>query len=199
MSKDRKINASLVKDLRDKTGASIMECKSALEKSDGDIEKAIVYLRQKGKEKAGKKSTRATGEGIVAAYIHSNKRIGAMIELRSETDFVAKNSEFQELAYDLAMHIAAMSPKYLSFEQVSAKEREEFEHLVREELASEKKPAEIVEKIVEGKIKKHFEALSLLSQSFIKDQDMTVSDLIKEKISKIGENIQIGNFTRFEV
>lgn len=176
-----------------------MECKSALEKSNGDIEKAIVYLRQKGKEKATKKSTRATGEGIVAAYIHSNKRIGAMVELRSETDFVAKNSEFQELAYDLAMHIAAMSPRYLSFEQVSEKDKEEYEHLVREELASEKKPAEIVEKIVEGKIKKHFEGLSLLSQAFIKDQDMTVSDLIKEKISKIGENIQIGNFTRFEV
>jgi elongation factor Ts len=199
MPKKNKINASLVKDLRDKTGASIMECKAALEKSDGEIEKATVYLRQKGKEKAGKKSTRATGEGIVAAYIHSNKRIGAMIELRSETDFVAKNSEFQELAYDLAMHIAAMSPKYLSFEQVSVKDKEEFEHLVREELAGEKKPAEIIEKIVEGKIKKHFEELSLLSQAFIKDQEMTVSDLIKEKISKIGENIQIGNFTRFEV
>jgi len=199
MSKDKKISASLVKDLRDKTGASIMECRAALEKSNGDIEKAIVYLRQKGKEKATKKSTRATGEGIVAAYIHSNKKIGAMVELRSETDFVAKNSEFQELAYDLAMHVAAMSPQYLSFEQVSEKDKEEYEHLVREELASEKKPAEIVEKIVEGKIKKHFEGLSLLSQAFIKDQDMTVSDLIKEKISKIGENIQIGNFTRFEV
>jgi elongation factor Ts len=199
MSKDKKINAVLVKDLRDRTGASIMECKEALEKSKGETEKAIVYLRQKGKEKAGKKSTRATGEGIVAAYIHSNKKIGAMIELRSETDFVAKNSEFQELAYDLAMHIAAMSPRYLSLDQVGAKDKEEYEHLVREELANEKKPAEIIEKIVEGKIKKHFEDLSLLSQAFIKNQDMTVSDLIKEKISKIGENIQIGNFTRFEV
>jgi len=199
MSKDKKIDASLVKDLRDKTGASIMECKAALEKAAGDIEKAIVYLRQKGKEKAVKKSTRATGEGIVAAYIHSNKKIGAMVELRSETDFVAKNAEFQELAYDLAMHIAAMSPKFLSFDQVGEKEKDEYEHLVREELANEKKPAEIIEKIVEGKIKKHFEELSLLSQAFIKNQDMTISDLIKEKISKIGENIQVGNFTRFEV
>jgi elongation factor Ts len=198
--KDKKnISASLVKDLRDKTGASIMECRDALEKSGGDMEKATAHLRQKGKEKAGKKADRATGEGVVSAYVHSNKKIGALVELRCETDFVAKNSEFQELAYDLAMHIAAMNPKYLSFDNVDEKDKNEYEHLVREELAGENKPDDIVEKIVDGKVKKHFEEMSLLSQAFIKDQDVVVADLVKEKIAKIGENIQIGNFERFEI
>lgn len=196
---NKKIDANLVKELRDQTGASIMECKKALEKAAGDIGKAIVYLKQKGKEKAAKKADRATGEGVVASYIHSNKKVGSIVELRCETDFVAKNAEFQELAYDLAMHIAAMAPRYLSMENVSEEEKSEYERLVREELSSEKKPAEIVKKIVEGKIKKHFEEISLLGQSFIRNPEITIGDLIKEKISKIGENIQVGNFVRFEI
>lgn len=201
-----KITAQLVKDLRGKTGASIMECRNALAQSKGDLEKAIEYLRKRGKEKAAKKADRTTAEGVIASYIHSNRKIGAMIEVFCETDFVAKNAEFQELAHDLAMHIAAANPKYLSLEKIDPKEKEDFEKFVREELASESassadrnKPADIIEKIVEGKVKKHFEEISFLAQPFVKNPDTTVEDLIKEKIAKIGENIQVGNFARFEI
>ena len=204
-----KIAAKLVKELRDKTGASIMECKKALAEAKGNLEKATEYLRKHGKEKAAKKSDRTTAEGIVATYIHSNQKIGVILELLCETDFVAKNSEFQELAHDLAMHIAAANPKYLSVSLIEKKELKDFEKFTRDELASEKsaqgrsasggKPAAILEKIVSGKIKKHFDEIALLSQPFIKNPDMTVDDLIKEKIAKIGENIQIGNFVRFEI
>lgn len=193
------ISATQVKELRDLTGASIMECRNALEQAGGDLGKAKKYLKQKGKEKADKKAGRKTGEGVIASYIHGNKKIGAIVELRCETDFVAKNSEFQELAYDIAMQIAAMNPVYLSAEEAPEKDRSEFEHLVREELAGEKKPADIVEKIVGGKVEKHFQELSLLSQNFVKNPEMTIGDLLKEKISKIGENIQIGEFARFEI
>lgn len=194
-----KITAQLVKDLRGKTGASIMECRNALAQSKGDLEKAIEYLRKRGKEKAAKKADRTTAEGVIASYIHSNRKIGAIVEVFCETDFVAKNSEFQELAHDLAMHIAAANPKYLSLEKIDQKDKEDFEKFVREELASEKKPADIIEKIVEGKVKKHFEEISFLAQPFVKNSDTTVEDLIKEKIAKIGENIQVGNFARFEI
>jgi elongation factor Ts len=199
MVSEKNISAGDVKDLREKTGASIMDCKKALEKSGGDLEKALKYLKQSGKEKAGKKSERETGEGVVAAYIHSNKKVGAMVELRCETDFVAKNSEFQELAYDIAMHVAAMSPKYTSLESVEKEDWDGYEKIVREEVSMEKKPENIIKKIVEGKIQKHFADISLLSQAFIKNPDITVEDLIKEKIAKIGENIQLGRFERFEI
>ncbi|MDD5489491.1 MAG: translation elongation factor Ts [Candidatus Moranbacteria bacterium] len=195
----KKITADQVKKLRELTGASIMECREALENAGGDTEKAREYLRRKGKEKAQKKSGRETSEGIVAAYVHSNKKIGALVEIRCETDFVAKNSEFQELAYDIAMHVAAMSPKYVSLDEVSQKEKEEYENMAKEELAGEKKPAEIVEKIVAGKTTKFFSEQCLMSQKFIKNPDMTVEDLIKEKISKIGENIRVEKIVRFEI
>jgi len=194
-----KISAELVKELREKTGASIMECRNALIEVKGDLEKATENLRKRGKEKAAKKADRATAEGVVVSYIHSNKKIGAMVELLCETDFVAKNSEFQELAYDLAMHIAAADPKYLSFQNVDEKEKLEYEKFAREEFAGEKKPAEIMEKMVSGKVKKHFDEISLLSQPFVKNPDATIEDLIKEKIAKVGENIQVGNFVRFEI
>jgi elongation factor Ts len=194
-----KITAQLVKDLRGRTGASIMECRNALSESKGDIEKAIEYLRKRGKERAAKKADRITAEGVIASYVHSNRKVAAMVEVFCETDFVAKNSEFQELAHDLAMHIAASNPKYLSLEKIDPKDKKDFEKFVREDLASEKKPADIMEKIVEGKVKKHFEEISFLAQPFVKNPDITVEDLIKEKISKIGENIQIGNFARFEI
>lgn len=196
---DIKITAELVKELREKTGASIMECRNALVAAEGDLEKAVENLRKRGKEKAAKKTDRATCEGVIASYIHSNKKIGAMVELLCETDFVAKNSEFQELAYDLAMHIAATDPKYLSFENVDEKEKSEYEKFVKEEFSGEDKSAEILEKMVSGKVKKYFEETSLLSQPFVKNTDITVEDLIKEKIAKIGENIQVGNFVRFEI
>jgi elongation factor Ts len=194
-----KISADLVKDLRNKTGASIMECRNALSESAGNLNQAVENLRKKGKEKAAKKAGRETAEGIIASYIHSNQKIGAMAEIFCETDFVAKNSEFQEFAHDIAIHVAATDPKHLSSDKVPANEKEEYEKFVREEFANEKKPAEILEKMVSGKVKKHFEEISLLSQSFVKNPDVTIEDLIKEKIAKIGENIQIGNFVRFEI
>jgi len=195
----RKISALHVKKLREVTGASVMECRVALEKSSGDMKKAEAYISKMGREKAGEKSKRATGEGVIAAYIHSNKKVGAMVELLCETDFVAKNSEFQELAYDIAMHIAAMNPRYLKISEVPERDKREYEHMVREELAGEKKPADVVEKIISGKVNKHFDELCLLSQNFVKRPEITVENLIKEKISKIGENIRVGRFVRFEI
>ena len=176
-----------------------MECRDALENAGGDTEKAREYLRKKGKEKARKKSGRETKEGIVVAYIHSNKKIGALVEIRCETDFVAKNLEFQDLAYDLAMHVAAMDPKYILVDEVPRKEKEEYETLARKELAGEKKPAEIIEKIIAGKTAKYFSEQCLMNQKFIKNPDITVEDLIKEKISKIGENIKVERIVRFEI
>ena len=176
-----------------------MECRNALTECGGDFEKAADYLKKRGSDKALKKAEKKTSEEAVAAYIHSNKKVGAIVELLCETDFVARNSEFQSLAYDIAMHIAAMNPKYLSLEKVPEKDREEYEHIAREETALGEKPSEIIEKIVEGKIKKHFDEISLSTQSFIKNQDITIDDLVKEKISKLGENIRIGNFVRFEI
>ena len=198
MSK-KEITASLVKELRQICGVSVMECKKALEKSQGNLEEAMKWLKQKGREKAMKKAQRETKEGVVASYIHSNKKVGAMIELYCETDFAAKGRDFQDLAYDLAMHVAAMDPQYLSAEKVGRKEKEEYENLVKEESSLTKKPAEIADKIIEGKLKKHFGERSLLSQPFIKNTDMNVDELIKERIAKIGENIQIGDFVRFEI
>lgn len=194
-----KITADQVKKLREATGASVMECREALLNSVADLEKAREYLQKKGKEKSQKKSGRETREGVIAAYIHSNKKIGALIEIRCETDFVAKNSEFQELSHDLAMHVAAMDPKFISPDEVPQKEKKEYEDLARKELAGEKKPGAIIEKIVSGKTEKHFSGQCLLSQSFIKNPDITVEDLIKEKISKIGENIKIERIVRFEI
>ncbi len=199
MTTKNNISADHVKELRDQTGASVMDCKKALEKSAGNVEQAIEYLKKSGKEKAGKKAQRETREGVVTAYVHSNKKIGAIVELRCETDFVAKNSEFQELAYDIAMHVAAMAPKYLSFEQISEKDKKDYEGIVKEEVASQNKPADIARKIIEGKVKKHFEKISLLEQSFVKNPDVTVGDIIKEKIAKIGENIQVEKIERFEI
>jgi elongation factor Ts len=196
---ETKITAQLVKELRDKTGASIMECRGALLEAKGDLENALENLRRRGKEKAQKKAGRETAEGVVAAYIHSNRKVGAIVEVFCETDFVAKNSEFQELAHDLAMHIVATNPKYLSAEDVNEKERVEYEKYAREEFASEKKPADVLEKMVSGKMKKHFDEISLLTQNFIKNPDVTIDDLVKEKIAKIGENIKIGGFSRFEI
>lgn len=194
-----KISASLVKELRDLTGASVIDCQQALSESGGNIDKAREVLRKKGKEKARKKTDRETGEGVIATYVHGNKKIGTLVELRCETDFVAKNAEFQDLAHDLAMHVAAMSPKFLSFSKVPKEEKKEIEDSFRDEIASEKKPLEIVEKILEGKVRKHFEKMCLLEQEFIKDPNMTISDLINAKIAKIGENIRVERFTRYEI
>lgn len=188
-----------VKALREKTGGGIVEVKKALDEANGDEAKAIEILKKRGEAKALKKTDRTAGEGIVVSYIHSNQRVGTILTLLSETDFVARNSEFQELAHDLAMHVTAMAPRYIRPEDVPAELVANECKIWGEQVAAEGKPAEIAEKILLGKEKKFREELALLTQPFVKDSTKTVQALITEKIHRIGENIQVGSFTRFEI
>ncbi|MCR3956082.1 MAG: translation elongation factor Ts [Gudongella sp.] len=192
------ISASLVKELREKTAAGMLDCKKALEKTDGDIDKAIDYLREKGLASASKKSGRVASEGLVEAYIHGG-RIGVLIEVNSETDFVAKNDEFKEFVKDMAMQVAAANPKVVSREELSEQEIEHEREIQMNKVVNEGKPAHVAEKIVEGRMEKFFEQICLLDQGFIKDPSIKVKDLLASKISKIGENIVIRRFTRYEV
>ncbi|NLY84738.1 MAG: translation elongation factor Ts [Tissierellia bacterium] len=192
------ISASKVKELRELTGAGMMDCKNALVETNGDIEKAIDLLREKGLSKAAKKAGRIAAEGLVDAYIH-NGRIGVLIEVNSETDFVAKNDEFKQFVRDMAMQVAAASPKYVAKEDVSEEELDKERQILKQQALNEGKPEHIAEKIVEGRIEKYYEQVCLLEQPFIKDPDMKVKDLLNEKIAKIGENIKIRRFVRFEV
>ncbi|MBU4421544.1 translation elongation factor Ts [Candidatus Parcubacteria bacterium] len=193
------MDTSIITKLRQMTGCGMMDCKNVLEEVDGDLEKAVEVLRKKGIAKATKRGERETREGLVVSYIHSNNRIGVLLELLSETDFVAMNSGFRELANDIAMHIAAMNPVYLSEtdvpEDVLNKERE----IYAEEFEGAGKSQEVVDKIVEGKMVKFYEENCLLNQRFIKDEDVTIDELVKGKVGVIGENIQIGRFSRFEI
>lgn len=190
------ISAQAVKVLRERTGAGMMDCKKALVESGGNEEKAIAYLREKGLSKAAKKAGRATSQGIVGSYIHNNGKIGVMVELKCETDFVAKNEKFQAFAKDLAMQIAATAPLCVSPEQVPAdllaKEREIFKH----QAMQEGKPEAIAEKIVEGRLKKYYSEVCLLDQPFIKEDKKSIRDLLNELIAVLGENMQIGRFSR---
>lgn len=188
-----------IKKLRERTGAGIVEVKKALTEADGDEAKAVEILKKKGLEKASKKSERTTQEGVVVSYIHSNGRVGAMVKLLSETDFVARNDEFRVLARDIAMHITAMNPKYIKPEEVEQKLVEKEKEIWTEQLKNEGKPENIVGKILAGKEKKFREDLALLTQPFVKNPDQTVGDLIAEHISKIGENIRVGEFARLEL
>lgn len=193
------IKANQVKKLREKTGASMMECKKALEESKGDEKRALIILRQKGKDIVLKKSEREVKQGIIESYIHSNGKVGVLLELNCETDFVARNEEFKELAHNLAMHIAGMSPQYINPNDIP-KEVIQAEHEIFEkQLADSGKPPEIIDQVIEGKIKKYSEEISLLTQPFVKNPDITVKDLIEEKIAKLGENIKIGKFVRYEL
>lgn len=190
-----------IKTLREKTGAGIMDCKTALRETDGDLSKAVDFLRKKGLAAATKKSGRETQEGLVGSYIHAGGKIGVLIEVNCETDFVARNSEFQELVRDLAMQVAGSNPcpRYILPEEVPSelieKEREIFVAQARET----KKPEHVIEKIAEGKVKKFIKEICLMEQTFIKDPELTVRDLVSQKISKIGENIQIRRFTRYQL
>jgi len=189
----------MVKELRSQSGAGIMECKSALKETKGDIEEAITFLRKKGLAKADKKSDRQTGEGIIGSYIHQGGKIGVMLELNCETDFVANTPDFQELVKDIAMHIAAAKPRFANREEVTEdileKEREIFAHQAKES----GKPENIIDKIVTGKMEKFYEENCVLEQAFIKDTNITIGELIKQKIALLGENINIGRFSRFEI
>lgn len=193
------LSPELIKELRERTGISIMECKKALEESGGDIEKAIEILRKKGFARAKEKMDRETGEGLVYAYIHLDGKIGVLVEVNCETDFVARNEEFRELAKNIAMQIAAAKPKYIAPEDVPAEEVEKEKEIIREQLKDSKKPAEIIEKIVQGKLSKFFEEVCLLEQPFIRDDKIKVREFIASHIAKFGENIRVRRFARFEL
>lgn len=188
-----------IKKIREQTGAGVVDIKKALDESQGDEAKAVEALRKKGLEKAVKKSDRSTQEGLVVSYVHSNGKVGTILKLLCETDFVAKNEEFKELAVDIAMHITAMNPKFVRPEEVEKKIIEEERNIWEEQLKNEGKPENIWNKILEGKEKKFKEEISLLTQSFVKDPDQKIEDLLAGKISKMGENITVGDFVRFEL
>ncbi len=192
------VTAAMVKELREKTGAGMMDCKKALTAKEGDLDEAVAYLREKGLAAAAKKAGRTAAEGIVDAYIHMGGRIGVLVEVNCETDFVAKTDEFQELVRDIAMHIAAAAPQYVSRDEVPEDVLEKEKDIFRASALNEGKPEHIVDKIVEGRIEKFFKDICLLEQPFVKDPDKTVQDLLTEKIAGIGENISIRRFSRFE-
>ena len=193
------ITAQEVKNLRDRTGASMMQCKKALEESSGDIEGAIKILQKSGSKVADKKCGRSAAEGYIGSYIHSNGKVGVLVEVNCETDFVARNEEFKELAHDLAMHVAATNPKYIDYNEIDPKEMKNKKEELKGEVEKENKPENIAEKIVKGRIEKHFNEVCLLTQSFVKNPDLTVEQLITEKIAKLGENIKVKKIIRFEI
>ena len=192
------ITAQMVKELREKSGAGMMDCKKALESTGGDLDKAMDFLREKGIASVAKKSSRIASEGLVDAYIHGG-RIGVIIEVNSETDFVAKNDDFKAFVRDMAMQVAAVSPKYVTRDEVPQEMVEHEKSILREQALNEGKPEKIVEKMVEGRLEKFFEEIVLLDQKFIKDSDLKVQDILNNLIAKIGENIKIRRFTRYEV
>lgn len=193
------ITAALVKELRERTGAGMMDCKKALSATDGDLEKAIDFLREKGLAAAAKKAGRVAAEGLVEAYIHGGGRLGVLVEVNCETDFVAKTDAFKELVKDIAMHIAATNPSYLKREEVPTAELEHEQAVLAEQARNEGKPEKIIEKMVAGRIEKYYKEVCLMEQPFVKDPDKTISDLITESIAKIGENISIRRFTRYQL
>ncbi|MCX7746856.1 MAG: translation elongation factor Ts [Clostridia bacterium] len=192
------ITADMVKQLRERTGAGMMDCKKALSETNGDMEKAIEFLREKGLAAAAKKAGRIAAEGLVDAYIHGDGRIGVLLEVNIETDFAAKNEEFKSFVRDVAMQIAASKPEYVRREEVPADAVEKEKEILKAQALNEGKPEKIVEKMVEGRIDKFFKEICLLEQPFIKDPDKTVQQLMTEKIATIGENISIRRFVRFE-
>jgi len=193
------IPAKMVQQLREKTNAGMMDCKKALEEAGGDMGKALVLLRRKGAEIATKKASRDLKAGVIASYIHSDNRIGAMVELLCETDFVARNKEFQDLANELAMHITAMAPRYLKRADVVEDDLKKAEEALKEETDKLDKPKDIKEKILQGKLDSYFKEETLLTQAYIKDQEITVEILIERMTQKIGERIEISRFTRYEL
>ena len=193
------VTTDLIKELRNKTQAGMMDCKKALQEVDGDIEKAVELLRKKGLASADKKMGREASEGIVASYIHNNKKIGVLIELNTVTDFVARNEDFEELAKELCMQIAAACPLYVNSEDVPAAILDKEREIYRDQMKDSGKPDNVIEKIVEGKISKYYSEVCLLEQEYIKDPKVKIKDLIKEKIATYGENISVGRFSRFQI
>ncbi|PKK82461.1 MAG: translation elongation factor Ts [candidate division Zixibacteria bacterium HGW-Zixibacteria-1] len=193
------ITAQLVKDLRDKTGAGMMDCKKALSETGGDMEKAIHYLREKGIAKAASKAGRSTSEGIIASYIHAGSKLGVLVEINCETDFVARTADFQTFAKDVAMQVAASNPLAVSREELPQDKIAEERVIYQQQALNEGKPEKIVDKIVDGKLEKYYSEVCLLEQPFVKDSDKTIQDLINEAIAKLGENIGVKRFIRFQL
>lgn len=195
-----KISMDKVKELRDRTGLGIMDCKKALEKNDSDVEKSIDFLRKEGSLKAAKKSGRATKEGVIHAYIHYNKKLGVLVEINCETDFVANTPEFDKLAHDIAVHIGAVEPLYVSRDDVPAEVIEKEKEIYKVQLLESGKPEEVIEKIMVNKVEKYYEENCMLEQEFFgSDDHKTVDQYIKENIGKFGENINIGRFVLYKV
>src|SRR6201988_2304129 len=195
----QKIDAKLVKELREKSGAPMGDCLKALQEAKGDMEEAFVILRKRGMASAAKKASRTTNEGAVGTYIHAGGKIGVLLEVNCESDFVARTEDFQELLKDVAMHIAATDPRYIRKEDVTTEDLEREKEIYRAQAATTGKPAPVIEKIVEGKMGKFYEEVCLLEQPFIKEQTITIKDLIATKVGKLGENITVRRFARFKV
>jgi elongation factor Ts len=193
------IPAALVKDLREKTGAGMMDCKRALADAGGDFERAVEILREKGLAAAAKKSGRVAAEGVVDSYIHLGGRIGVLVEVNCETDFVARTDEFREFVREVAMQVAAANPLYLSREDVPGDVIEKEKEILKNQALNEGKPARIIEKIVEGRVEKFYRENCLLEQAYIRDPDLTITDLLREKVARIGENISIRRYSRYEM
>jgi elongation factor Ts len=193
------ITAALVKDLRDRTGAGMMECKKALQATNGDIGEAEVWLRKHGIASAAKKASRATKQGLIGSYIHAGGQLGVLVEVNCESDFVARTDDFKDLVHDLAMHIAAADPLYLRREEVPAEVLEKEKEIARERARLEGKPEKILDRIVEGRLSKYYEESCLLEQPFVKEATLTIEQLVKTKIAKLGENISVARFIRFKV
>jgi elongation factor Ts len=193
------ITASMVRELRERTGAGMMDCKSALAEASGNMETAIDVLRTKGIAKAAKKAGRTTGEGVVSSYIHAGGKVGVLLEVNCETDFVARTEDFLSLVKDIAMHIAAADPKFVRREEVTAEVLERERAIYKEQALQSGKPANVVDKIVDGKVEKFYGESVLLEQPFVKDPDKTINELVAERVAKVGENIQVRRFARFKV
>jgi elongation factor Ts len=193
------VSASAVRELREKTGAGMMDCKKALDETAGDVQKAVDYLRQKGLAAAVKKADRVAADGAVAAYVHAGGKLGALVEINCETDFVARTAEFQTLLRDMAMQVAAANPRYVRREEIPAAELEKEKTIYRQQALESGKPEKVVEKIVDGKMERFYSEICLLEQSFIKDQDKKVSEIVNDAIARLGENIQIRRFARYHL
>jgi elongation factor Ts len=193
------VSASAVKELREKTGAGMMDCKKALAETAGDMQKAIDYLRQKGLAAAAKKADRVATDGAVGAYIHAGGKIGALVELNCETDFVARTAEFQALLKEIAMQVAAANPRYVRREEIPVSELDREKEIYRQQALESGKPEKIIDKIVEGKLERFYSEVCLVEQSFIKDPDKKVADVVNDAIARLGENIQIRRFSRYRL
>jgi elongation factor Ts len=193
------VSAAAVKNLREKTGAGMMDCKKALAESGGDLDKAVDYLRQKGLAAASKKASRTASDGAVGAYVHPGGKIGVLVELNCETDFVARTPEFQNLLKDIAMQIAAANPRYIRAEEVPTGDLEKEREIYRRQALESGKPEKVVDKIVDGKIDRFYSEVCLLEQSFIKNPDRKVSEILTEAVARLGENIQVKRFSRYQL